>query len=651
MNSYYDQELDRLGETYQKARSADISKLKVGIINASEASIIGVGSGGSYTVASLMCTLHETYTGRVSRASTPLEIISNPTLASASPIFFVSAEGKNPDILEALRRARRHSARDLHVLTNRKESPLQEILTSLNDVNVHTFTLDHKDGYLATNSLILDAVVVARAYEELDRHDDHIPQSIDDLRLKDTSIREWLLSAAPFAKMATNRRGIIVLHSPALKSVASDIESKLAEAALYHCQVADFRSFAHGRHSWLSERANENLILALVDPSNERLWDATRALIPNEIETLTLNISGSLPRDILSALIAGLKLVSLFAAALGKDPAKPNVAQFGRDLYYIDLPKLIEPPLHKNNTAELSKFAVLGSHWPSVTHEAPMRRIANAAKHDLCSRVFRSIVFDYDGTISSSNRRDLPPSMEICNHLKALINHGVLIGIASGRGDSIHTQLRKTLPSSFWPNIKLGLNSGGWIGELSAEFSESSDTSEFLNHATRIVYNLKHAGVPIDTIRLYHPYQVSVRFRPGIEAHDMWFVIVDALRQAGVDFSNVVRSRHSVDILAPGISKSKLITNLIQSHKFDPYEILTIGDQGAWPGNDSSLLDHKYSLSVAIPARKLDRGWKFAPAHKRDVDATLWYLDAVRLVDGGGFSFEIEKLDEEFVDE
>src|ERR1700687_4031973 len=139
MTSYYDQELNRLGETYELARIANIERLKVGIVNASEASIIGVGSGASFTVASLLCTLHEAYTGRVSRPSTPLEIISNPTLASASPIFFVSAEGKNPDIVEALRRARRHSARDLHILTNRGDSPLQDTLATLTDVNIHTF--------------------------------------------------------------------------------------------------------------------------------------------------------------------------------------------------------------------------------------------------------------------------------------------------------------------------------------------------------------------------------------------------------------------------------------------------------------------------------------------------------------------------------
>jgi fructoselysine-6-P-deglycase FrlB-like protein len=310
VTSHYDQELDRLPETYQLARNADIDKFKIGIVNASEASIIGVGSGGSYTVASLICTLHEAYTGRVSRPSTPLEIISNPTLASASPIFFVSAEGKNPDIVEALLRARQHSARDLHVLTNRAASHLQEAVSSLTDVNVHAFELEHKDGYLATNSLILDAVIVARAYEELDRHDDHIPHSIEELGLHNQSINDWVHGAAAFAESFASLAGVIVLHSSALKPVATDLESKLSEAALLYCQVADLRSFAHGRHSWLAERPGSNAVIALVDPTSARLWQAMRNLIPPEIATLTLSIAGTRPRDLLSGLIAELKVTS-----------------------------------------------------------------------------------------------------------------------------------------------------------------------------------------------------------------------------------------------------------------------------------------------------------------------------------------------------
>jgi fructoselysine-6-P-deglycase FrlB-like protein/hydroxymethylpyrimidine pyrophosphatase-like HAD family hydrolase len=646
MKFHYDHELDRLGETYELARQTDIEKLKIAIVNASEASLIGVGSGGSYTVASLLCTLHETYTGRVSRPSTPLEIIANPTLAAASPMFFVSAEGKNPDIVEALLRARRHSARDLHVITNRRESPLQTASTAFADVTIHNFQLDEKDGYLATNSLILDAVLVARAYEELDNHEDQIPLSIEELELRGMSVNAWVQTTDNFAASAAERRGVIILHSPALKAVAADLESKLSEAALLHTQVADLRSFAHGRHSWLTHRAYDNVVLALVDPSTELLWNATHKLFPSNVVTLTLAIPGSRPRDLLAGLIAELKLVSVLSHSLGKDPAKPDVAQFGRDLYYTDLSNLVQQPTHKAGSAELSKFSVLGASWPSITHVAPMQRNAAAVRTSICDRSFRAIVFDYDGTLGSSNRRDQPPVPAIGAHLEKLTNHGIVVGVASGRGDSIRKTLRTALPEESWDKIWLGLYNGGWIGVLSSDAPLPSDTSEFLNHASRIVRTLKYSGVPIDTINVAQPNQVSIRFHPGVDAFGMWLVIVDALRQAGVETSNVVRSRHSVDILASGVSKSKLITHIVQTHKIDPYDVLTMGDQGAWPGNDSSLLDHKFSLSVATPSRKIDRGWKFAPAHKRDVDATLWYLEAVKLTQNGRYTFDPALLDE-----
>jgi fructoselysine-6-P-deglycase FrlB-like protein len=117
----YEQELSHLDATLARAADAEIDLLKGAITAASDSSIIAVGSGGSFTVASLFCTLHEAYTGRVSRAVTPLELICNPTLASASPIFIVSAEGKNPDVLEALQRARLQSSRAVHVVTNRTD--------------------------------------------------------------------------------------------------------------------------------------------------------------------------------------------------------------------------------------------------------------------------------------------------------------------------------------------------------------------------------------------------------------------------------------------------------------------------------------------------------------------------------------------------
>lgn len=144
--NHYDRELDQLNTSYVAALHANIDRLKVAIASTAESSLIGVGSGGSYTVASLLCNLHESYTGRVSRPSTPLELICNPTLAASSPVFLISAEGKNPDIVEALERARRYSSRSIHVLTNRDACPLMDHVRELPEVTPHVFELADKDG-------------------------------------------------------------------------------------------------------------------------------------------------------------------------------------------------------------------------------------------------------------------------------------------------------------------------------------------------------------------------------------------------------------------------------------------------------------------------------------------------------------------------
>jgi hypothetical protein len=156
----------------------------------------------------------------------------------------------------------------------------------------------------------------------------------------------------------------------------------------------------------------------------------------------------------------------------------------------------------------------------------------------------------------------------------------------------------------------LGLYNGGWIADVATTPPGVQDrvTSEFLSHVTRIVWRLKEMGVPIETIRVNHPYQVSIRFRDGVHGEAMWAVIADALRQTGLDLSSIVYSKHSVDVLESGVNKSHLVAHIIQQFKIDPYEILTLGDQGAWPGNDSSLLEHRFSLSVDVPSRRLDRG-------------------------------------------
>lgn len=637
----YQSELNKLSVTYEAAMREDVARLKGAIAGASESSVIGVGSGGSFTVASLLCNLHETYTGRVSRPSTPLEIICNPTLASSSPVFLISAEGKNPDITEALERARHHSARPVHVLTNRSDSPLMAGVSQLSDVNAHVFELSEKDGYLATNSLLLDAVLVARAYGELDGNADGLPAAMDDLTIGDQSIAQWVESAASFIEAATQRGAVVVTYSPLLRPIAADLESKLSEAALLHCQLADLRSFAHGRHLWLAERPQDIVILALIEPSLGELWRRMRELFPAEVPTFTMPLSGSSPRDLIAGLVGQMHLVQAIAERMGKDPGRPDVPQFGRDIYYIDLAKIVPLPKARVPAEEQSKYDVLGARWPSPRKRSEMSKAREAFVSAITQQQFRAIVFDYDGTLSASQRRSAPPSEPIVSHIRRLVDAGVLVGIASGRGGSIQEQLASVLPGDVLDRLFLGLYNGGWIGSAISPPEVPKGTVEFLSHVTRITRKLQSLGVPIERIKTTHPYQVSIRFRDGLPTDQMWFVVADALRQAGLTTGTLLRSKHSVDVLAPGVGKSQLVAHMIQHEKVDPHQVLTMGDQGAWPGNDVALLEHRFSLSVDLPSRRLDRGWKLAPGHKRDVDATLWYLDRFQTVGPGRFRISL----------
>lgn len=639
--SHYEEELAQLGYSFAAGCAANIESLKLAIASTAESSMIGVGSGGSFTVASLLCSLHEAYTGRVSRPSTPLEIICSPALASSSPVFLVSAEGKNPDIVEALERARRFSSRTVHVLTNRQDSPLMSHVRALPGVRPYVFELAKKDGYLATNSLLLDAVLIARAYGELNGRRDPLPSDLAALRIGDQSIDDWLVSAQPFIAEVVRRGALTVVYSPLLRPIAADLESKLSEGALLHTQLADLRSYAHGRHLWLAQRPQDCAILALIEPSLVKLWDGMRGKFPAEIPTLTMRLAGADPVHLIAGLVAQMHFVGLVGRQVDKDPGRPIVPSYGREIHYTDLGEVIPLPEHTVAGEAQSKYEVLGAHWPSPRDHGSMRRAAQAFSDTIRAQRFRAVVFDYDGTLCSSQSRDGPPSPEITEHLVRLVRAGVLVGIASGRGGSIQSCLQDTLPVDVLPKIQLGLYNGGWISAANVAPAPPEETSEFLSHVTRIVVRLKGLGVPILAHRTTHPYQVSVRFPEGIATDAMWFVIADSLRQAGLDLSTMVRSKHSVDILATGVSKSRLIAQIIQDAKIDPYHILTMGDQGAWPGNDSALLEHRFSLSVDMPSRRLDRGWKLAPAEKRDVDATLWYLEHMKLEEGGVFSIEL----------
>ena len=88
----------------------------------------------------------------------------------------------------------------------------------------------------------------------------------------------------------------------------------------------------------------------------------------------------------------------------------------------------------------------------------------------------------------------------------------------------------------------------------------------------------------------------------------------------------VVGSRHSMDVLAPGVSKRAVIKEVMDILGCEEDSILCIGDRGQWPGNDFSLLNRPNALSVDEVSQDPETCWNLAPPGARGTQAALAYV-------------------------
>jgi hypothetical protein len=104
------------------------------------------------------------------------------------------------------------------------------------------------------------------------------------LQVGDQSVEVAAIGTCRLSHEAVRRGALTVVYSPLLRAIATDLESKLSEGALLHIRNWPIlRSYAHGRHLWLAQRPQECAILALVEPSLDRLWEGMRGKFPADI--------------------------------------------------------------------------------------------------------------------------------------------------------------------------------------------------------------------------------------------------------------------------------------------------------------------------------------------------------------------------------
>ncbi|MBP5089993.1 HAD hydrolase family protein, partial [Pseudomonas chlororaphis] len=453
MGKPYTAELDALPSTVKWCFEQSIDSLQRYLSRWMGEYACFVGSGGSYSAAYAAAELREIAHGSPTRSLTPMELSAKARFTPSSKVMLLTAEGRNPDILAAASYARQ-SDMSCAALTLTSDNPLTRWASESGSTRIFAHDMPWgKDGYLATNTLIATVILLYRALFPEARSKAFLKELFEERSLR--LLRDRFLQDARLEGM----RGcnFIVLHDPMTKSFAIDLESKLSESAMAKVEVADYRQFAHGRHLQLASTTERIAVIAAHSAEAGPLAQATLALFPSSVQVFQLEVPGKEPDELVVAgLVMATLLTEAIAAMMHQDPGQPLVPEFGRAIYRLDSSQFYQgPPLpgNRHHLAALRKF----DHRRVTEEELSTATVAaEAYSAKMHAAVYKAVISDFDGTLCNAEDRYHGMCPKTAQALTRLMEEGLILSIASGRGDSLQESLRKAFPAEFHKSIWVG---------------------------------------------------------------------------------------------------------------------------------------------------------------------------------------------------
>lgn len=594
--------------------------------------LVAVGSGGSLSAAKLAAFLHQLCCAGVGKSATPLEVMAQRGFPSSTSVLLLSAGGANSDILGVFRHVGRCERHQVISLVARRGCPLSLLAQKVPTAVCLEFEPPcGRDGFLATSSLVAFSVVLAKAYDDAFGASSGRLAELERLAKGGCGWKTHVESLREQVSRLWSREHLVVLYPPEAEPGATDVESKFTEAALGSVHIADYRHFAHGRHHWLAKRGDDSAVLAFVTPRFQELADATLDCLPRRIPTARIE----LPEDPVQAALMSVLNSIILAGCVGQDrridPGRPGVPAFGRKVYHLSW----RPPrMNKaDQTTSLEMSAVAKKRQAAGFNEDSRLGVRDAYR-EFCGRLgrqrFKALVMDYDGTMVSTADRFEPLSDRVATSLAKLLRGGVVIGVASGRGKSLRAELQKALPQSLWSRVVLGYYNGGQTGLL---IEDSLPVVRPVQPELDVIRRALEAANELRQLITIEarPGQLSVAPKLGAPVGNFWQRIMEVVQRGSTVNFKVVCSGHSVDILSPGTTKLAVVERVRALAGAEADEVLRIGDQGAWPGNDFDLLAAFPGLSVDEVSTALDSCWNLSPCGCTGPDALGAHLDATQL--------------------
>ncbi|MGQ0593905.1 MAG: HAD hydrolase family protein [Gammaproteobacteria bacterium] len=638
MGKPYSTELSELPRTFAWAMGSDITELRQAVRTSGLYPLLAIGSGGSLTAAHALAALHRKRTSRLAAVATPLEAVAEP-LEDGVATWLISAGGRNADILGAFRTLVGREARQLCVLCGREGSNLMELARGHAHVDAIAFEPPSgKDGFLATNSLLAFVTLLSRAYKEEYGEYDTDGKSLHAVESALSPGSELVSGWRSEIERLWCRETILVLYGADSRIGAIDLESKFTEAALVNLQIADYRNFAHGRHHWLAKRGTSSAVLALVAPGDRDPLERTLRLIPRNVPTARIFLEGCNEAVSITSLLAALHITGWAGKARGIDPGRPGVPEFGRRLYNLPFlkrrPQMAIPRVPDEDAVAIERKAGLSlARLDQRGALAQWRTALTSFRKRLTHARFVGVVLDYDGTIVDPRDRFFPPKRPVIDELSRLVEDGVYVAIATGRGASVRRDLQKTLPRSLWPRLLVGYYNGAEVAGLDDDSVPNGANGAGVALAPLALALRSQSELAEIAKQTDRPHQITIEARQPVPENRLWDVAHQVILMTRISGVTVTRSSHSIDIVTSDVSKLNVVRYMRRS--MPNGVILAIGDRGRWPGNDYELLREPFALSVDELSVDPETCWNLAPRGQRGVSATLAYLRALESAPGG----------------
>lgn len=398
-------------------------------------------------------------------------------------------------------------------------------------------------------------------------------------------------------------------------------------------QLADYRNFGHGRHHWFDKRGQDSCIVAIVTEYEQKLAEKTIANMPNNIPIIYISTTFQNNLATLDLLIKSFYFVRDLGRARGIDPGRPGVPDYGSKLYNLNYISLLRDSSKKKSIKDIA--VARKCHIDNIHQVSPdvVAFYSNHYKHfvdKLNTTIFSMIAFDYDGTLSRSDKKNRYLNRlddDVCFSIKTLLEHNIKVAIVTGRGKSIIEILKNSLDVSFYQNIIIGLYNGMLFYDL-------ADINKFENMEDAPLDNdLQKLKIELDRLNPY-PLKREIENRRDqliIEtdySKEVYEICEEIIKSKNLYNLNIWLSTHSMDVVVrTKVSKRNIL-------KYHEGQILCIGDCGMIEGNDFEMLSTSYSLSVDQVSRTPDSCWNIAPEGMRGLDATLYYLKNLKLGNG-----------------